>query len=229
MGVGGPELEARRTQRLQTAELLKGRRTPLHIIESANHATKMADRAIDEALAREPPRPPLACREGCAWCCHKVVGTAAPEVFRIVAYLREHLGESATQELVARTEAYVAQRRALAEDHWVADRLPCPLLVENRCTVYPVRPLTCRGFTSSNARRCERAAKVREPTTVPTHGPALRTATYILDGMRSGLAEAGLAGDLLRLGEALRIAMMVPDVFERWLAGESVFAAARLQ
>ena len=46
--------------------------------------------------------------------------------------------------------------------------------------------------------------------------------------MRAGLAEAGLKGDLLELTAALRIAFEVPDAFERWLAGEAVFAPARL-
>jgi hypothetical protein len=225
--VGGAELEARRDQRLKTAELLGGR-ISLRVIEAADHAAELADRALAEALAREPPVPPLACQEGCDWCCHKVVGVAVPEVLRIVAYLREHLADQAFREVIDRAEAHAEKRRALAEDQWAAERLPCPLLVDRRCIAYPVRPLTCRGYTSSNARRCENATKSRQPPAVPTHGPSLRLATFILDGMRSGLSEVGLAGDRLLLAEALRIALSTPDAAERWLAGEPVFAAARL-
>jgi Fe-S-cluster containining protein len=227
-GVGGAELEARRSQRLKTAELLGSGRTPLRVIETAGHAAQLAERALDEALASEPPRPPLACQEGCDWCCHKVVGVAAPEVLRIAAYLREHLAEPELQEVTARAEAHAEKRRAFANDPWAADRLPCPLLVVRRCIAYPVRPLTCRGYTSSDARRCERAATTRQPTAVPTHGLSLRLTTFILDGMRAGVTEAGLAGDRLLLAEALRIALTTPNLTERWLAGEPVFAQARL-
>ena len=31
------------------------------------------------------------CRPGCAYCCHTAVTVAAPEVFAIAAYLKEHL------------------------------------------------------------------------------------------------------------------------------------------
>ncbi len=52
--------------------------------------------------------------------------------------------------------------------------------------------------------------------------------TFVLDGMRAGLTESGLHGDLLELTAALRIGFTVADAFERWLAGEPVFAPARL-
>src|SRR5947208_796378 len=84
---GREELHARRAQRLRTVELVRGGRTPLQVIAAAEHAAGLADQAFGEAVARQPPRPPLACREGCAWCCYKVVGTSAPEVFRIADFL----------------------------------------------------------------------------------------------------------------------------------------------
>jgi Fe-S-cluster containining protein len=224
----GAALEARRAQRLRTAELLNGGRTPLHVIEVAAHAGELAERTIAEALVREPPQPPLACRAGCDWCCYKKVGVAAPEVLRIAAYLRVHQPQQTIQDIVARIEARAAQRNVLAGDHWTADRLPCPLLEDHRCLAYPVRPLTCRGYTSSNAQRCERSAKSREPPAVPVYGPALQATAFILDGMCSGLTEAGLAGSGLDLAKALRSALTIPDAGERWLAGEPLFETARL-
>src|SRR5713101_838484 len=83
----GMEFEARRAQRLRTAETLRHQRTPLQVIEVA----EQADRFIQTAVSQLPPAPPLACREGCAWCCHKLVGTTAPEVFRIADYIQESL------------------------------------------------------------------------------------------------------------------------------------------
>jgi len=46
--------------------------------------------------------------------------------------------------------------------------------------------------------------------------------------MRAGLEESRLDGELLELTAALDIALTVPDAAERWLAGEKVFAPARL-
>jgi hypothetical protein len=52
--------------------------------------------------------------------------------------------------------------------------------------------------------------------------------TFVLDGMRAGLEQSHRDGELLELTAALAIALSVPDAAERWLAGERVFAPARL-
>jgi Fe-S-cluster containining protein len=226
--LGGRELDARRDERMQAVQILKGGRTPLEIVEVAERATALAEEAIDSAKRAYPP-PPLACKEGCDWCCYLRVGTAAPEVFRIVSYLRQSLS---TEELQATRERIISldeQRRQLRVSKRADARLPCALLVDRRCLAYSVRPLTCRGFTSSDARLCEHFFKQGKKVSVPTiYRPQLRLTTFVLDGMRAGVCEAGLKGDLLELTAALRIAFEVPDAFERWVAGEPVFAPARL-
>jgi Fe-S-cluster containining protein len=224
----GLEFEARRGQRLKTAEILRRGRTPLQVIEVAKTAAELADQAIQTAVTRFPPRPPIACQEGCAWCCYKLVGTTVPEVFRIVEYLRQNLPADelhAAQERIVQTDE---QRRSLKEDRWQAARLPCSLLVNNRCSVYPVRPLTCRGYNSSDPQTCEQTVKVRELVEVPSHAPQHRLAAFVLDGLRAGLAESGLRNERLELTAALRIAFATPDALERWLAGEAVFTPAKL-
>src|SRR5690242_7884476 len=87
--LAGLDLAARRTQRLATVERLGKSRTPLQVVEIADNASKIMEEATATAVIRRPPRPPLACREGCAWCCHRTVGTAAPEVLRIEHFLRQ--------------------------------------------------------------------------------------------------------------------------------------------
>ena len=88
--------------------------------------------------------------------------------------------------------------------------------------------MTCRGFNSRDASQCERFVKSSGRMTLPLYAPQLRLTVFVLDGMKAGLAESGLAGDHLELTAALRIALEVPDAVERFLAGEPTFAAARL-
>ncbi len=225
LAVTGADLDARRAQRLRTIESLRSGRTPLAVIAVAEHAAGLADQASRETLPRQPP---LACQEGCAWCCHKVVGVSAPEVFRIAAFLEqtqspEHL--RATRERVNRVEE---QREALASDRWAAVRLPCPLLANDRCSVYPVRPLTCRGYASTDAGACERHVRSRARVEVPLWAPTQRRSALLLDGLLAGLTEAGLRGERLALGLALRLALADPETQNGWLRGEPVFARARL-
>jgi len=203
-------------------------RTPLQIVEVVQNAFAVAEDAVQAATARQPPRPPLACREGCAWCCHKVVGTAAAEVLRLVSYLRETLSPEQWQALRERVLEGARQRRALGPSQRRRATLPCPLLVDNRCSAYPVRPLTCRGYNSSDARRCEDSVSGQKAVEVPMYAPQQRLTTFVLDGLRAGLAESRLDGELLELTAALAVIFETPDVEKRWLAGEKVFASARM-
>jgi Fe-S-cluster containining protein len=225
----GIEFGVRREQRLKTTEKLKSGRTPLEVIEVAEYAAELTDRSIQSAVSQSPPNHALACREGCAWCCYKLVGTTAPEVFRIAQYLQEHLSaeefELRRDRIIGRDEV----RKSLSADRWSAARLPCSLLVNDRCSAYPVRPLTCRGFNSSDARACERWVKTRGHVEVPTYEPQHRLATFVLDGIRAGLAECKLPDELLELTAALRIALTLTNALDRWLGGESIFAPAKMR
>src|SRR5437879_3903978 len=87
----GLEFEARRVQRLKTVELLQKGRLPLHVLEVADKGAALAEQSIETARLKQPPRPPIACAEGCAWCCHKRVGVSAVEILRIAAFLRAGL------------------------------------------------------------------------------------------------------------------------------------------
>jgi hypothetical protein len=228
VGTEGLEFEVRRTQRLGTVKTLKNGRTPLQIVAIAEQAATVAEDATQRARGRQPPRPPLACREGCAWCCYKTVGTCAAEVIGIAEYLRQHLFPNDFRALQERVLQLDDQRQSLKQDRWAANRLPCSLLVGDRCSAYVARPLTCRGYNSSDAYACEQSLKSRQRVDVPVYAPQLNVATFTLDGLRAGLTESGLNGDRLELTAALRILFTVPDAVERWLTGEAVFAAARL-
>jgi Fe-S-cluster containining protein len=220
----GAELGVRRDQRLHTAEQFRHGRTPLQVIEVTRHADVVVDEAVRAARKEIPPPAASACREGCAWCCYKPVGVAAPEVLRIVDYLRNTLSPPEWEELRQRVQSSGEQRRHLGR----RAALPCPLLVDDRCSAYLVRPLTCRGYNSSDARRCERALNAHSDVEVPVYWPQQRLAAFVLDGLRAGLEENRLDAGLLELTAALRIALETTDAAERWLAGEGVFVAARL-
>ena len=226
-GLTAAELDARRAERLDAVKTLKGGRTPLTVIEVAERSSTLAENAVESFKASHPP-PALACREGCDWCCQQIVGVSAAEVFRIADYLRRTLSPQdldATRERLARLDD---PRRRLPPHQRTGARLPCGLLVDHRCLAYPVRPLTCRGFNSSDAHQCELFLQAPRTVRLPNYVPQLRMTTFALDGMRAGLSEAGLNGDLFELTGALHIALAMPDAAQRWLAGEAVFAPARL-
>jgi Fe-S-cluster containining protein len=221
------EMRARHAERVRTNQVLHGDRTLLTLIHIADHGTQVADEALRHAEQADPP-PCSACKEGCDWCCHLTVGTSVPEVVRLLEYLQQNLSPEefdALRERVRRLDDQRRERRAAGRDD---AGLPCALLVNHRCTAYPVRPLMCGGFNSSDAAACERFVRSSGQTTLSLYAPQLRLAAFVLDGMVAGLSDSGLAGERMELTAALRIALEVPDAVERFLVGEPVFAAARL-
>jgi hypothetical protein len=219
-------MDLRRSERVQAVEVLNTGRTPLTVIELADRATATAEEAVGRVKEKHPP-PPLACREGCDWCCYFPVGTNVPEVARIAAYLRQTLPPEELAALRERVGRLAEERRAQASSARGGARLPCALLAEHRCVAYPVRPLTCRGFNSRDAHPCELAATSRGRIDVPLYVPQQRLTTFALDGVIAGLAQAGLPADRLELTAALRVVLEDPGAVERWLAGAPVFAPAR--
>src|SRR5439155_12512254 len=130
-------------------------RTPLTLIAVAEDAAALTEKVARQAMRANPP-PPSACREGCDWCCHLTVGTTAPEVVRIVQYLRQTLSPDEFRALRQRVIRLDAERRASPAATRGGARLPCALLIDNRCPSQHVRPLTLRGFIPIHASECER-------------------------------------------------------------------------
>lgn len=120
-------------------------------------AMTIADAAAEAFAARFPNQPTTDCRPGCDACCHLHVMIPPGVAEAIGAYLVEHLGSSALAELKLELEQAAATAEAAPDP--TALRRRCPLLgADGRCTIYAVRPLTCRAFTSRSAAACRRLA-----------------------------------------------------------------------
>jgi hypothetical protein len=191
---------------------------------------------VDGALAQSPDRPP-ACHAGCAHCCHQAVGVTAPEVFAVYDHLRATRSAGELDAVVARLRAADDRTRGLA----AADRLspdhPCPFLEDARCSIYEVRPLSCRGTNSLDAAACERnlrdpaarAAFVAGTASVPCYLEPFRAFHAVTAGVQLALDELhGLEVLPLELTAAMRILADDPDaVPAQWLGGKDPFAGAR--
>jgi hypothetical protein len=123
------------------------------IADAARDAAVIADAATAAIRDHIPNQPATACSGGCAACCHLYVqvppGTAAVMAQHIAA----HFTPAEQHALRARLEIAAAAARDAADVTKL--RLRCALLgADNRCTVYEVRPLTCRAFTSRSVARC---------------------------------------------------------------------------
>jgi Fe-S-cluster containining protein len=184
-------------------------------------AAAVADYA-DEALGiiREEYRPPLHCKQGCWYCCCKPgVLISVPELLRILSYLRS-LDDDSLSALTDRARRYAAQIEGRSFDDSTNESVPCPLLVEGRCSVYEVRPLVCRGYNSTNVDACRKA-----------HGeaselvPMFAMLKDVTDGATVGAAQRlhaeGFPDSMIDLGSALNIALAAGEGFFETIVEDS--------
>ena len=174
---------------------------------------------------------PHACAAGCAHCCHLTVEASAPEIFLIAAYLKESLPAERLEAVKARVRTTAAAVRGLSPDARVRAAVPCALLVNGQCSVYPVRPLGCRSWNSRDVRACAQVMQDGGGDLRPVQD---QRPGGIESGVRAGVAAAlhtvGLPEDdthRCELNTALAIALDDPEALSGWLGGTDTLAPAR--
>jgi Fe-S-cluster containining protein len=114
-----------------------------------------------EGLLARAPHGSVACREGCAHCCYQAVGVTPPEALAIFVHLGETRSETELASVAARVAEARERTRGLSAAERFAPEHPCAFLESGRCSIYEVRPLSCRGMNSLDANEC--ATRLRDP------------------------------------------------------------------
>ena len=219
--------------------LLRQERSP----SAASHLGKKAMEATSTLVASLLGRAPagaLACRQGCAHCCHQRVGVTVPEALAIFATLVETRSGDELRELQERVERAYLSTRGLSRDERNSPEHACPLLENDLCSVYEVRPLSCRGVHSLDAEACKsrlhdkerRAAYERGDLPGHSFVEPVRAVHAISAGLQLGLHE-GLGLDMRPLDLTAALHLLLSEhslesegVAQRWLAGLPAFAEA---
>ncbi len=210
-----------------------------HIVESGsgtnvafpilNNARALAEMAYESN--RTEGAKPVACKEGCDWCCYQRVRVSAVEAVSIVNYLLQMKDAERRAALIARVRELDAVSRGLRNDERDALHVPCAFLVDRRCEIHEVRPMACSWYTSWFVEECV----IRQQAGIAhskIHADPARTVAY--DAVRKGMVE-GLAGAIPGAGEAnLELIAAVADALDwdnpesEWLAGKPIFAKAHI-
>ena len=82
----------------------------------------------------------------CCWTSTEVHASAL-EVIGITVHLADHFSQPDLRAL-ARNVRQAAEAKKAQYGQEKPSSFPCPLLKDNRCRIYPVRPFVCRRFNS---------------------------------------------------------------------------------
>jgi len=99
-------------------------------------AYAIVDAGLREAIGREEKQgKTLACHKGCAACCrsHTTIPVYPLELIGITWYAVEQLAGPVREKLETQLRTHKQGE-------------PCPMLVDNACSIHPLRPMACRQF-----------------------------------------------------------------------------------
>jgi Fe-S-cluster containining protein len=194
---------------------------------------------LSAGLLARAPEGSVACRSGCDHCCYQSVGVTAPEALAIFDHLRATRSKdelAAVREHV--TQSYERTRNLSTLERFSPDH-PCPFLAveSGQCTIYEVRPLSCRGMNSLDATEC--STRLRDPDARAeflkvgfgghSYMEPIRAFHAISAGLQLGLSEIyRLDMRPLDLTAALHLLLNGDEAISReWLEGRRAFEAAR--
>lgn len=212
---------------------------------AAGHLGKKAMEAtstLTESLLGRAPEGALACRQGCAHCCHQRVGVTVPEALAIFAALVATRPATELGQLQERVERAYRATRGLTRDERNSPEHACPLLENDLCSIYDVRPLSCRGVHSLDEQACRSKLYDREQRAayergdLPGHSfvEPVRAVHAISAGLQLGLHE-GLGLDMRPLDLTAALYLLLSDLrssepgagrTQRWLDGLPAFVEA---
>jgi Fe-S-cluster containining protein len=188
---------------------------------------------MSEALLARAPAGAVACRSGCDHCCYQSVGVTPPEALAIFDHLSHTRSDDQLAGLAARVAARRAETRGLAAAQRFSPAHPCVFLEAGRCTIYEVRPISCRAMNSLDAGECER--RLRDPqaraafVAAGTGGHSflepIQASHAISAGLQLALRELhGLDMRPLDLIGAMDLLLNGPaDVPDAWIGGGTPF------
>lgn len=190
--------------------------------KSLNRYDKLIAKTIDET----PTKP--ACRAGCSFCCYYKVEVRAHEVLNIHDYLQKHLARALGEKILQEVEHNAVLIRNMTPEQQLTTNLKCPLLQDNQCSAYPVRPYRCRNFHATDASACE--ASFADPANMDIATGMVETLAIAADahsqGFEAAIEQRGLDARVYDFTTALQEAFADPNCLKRYLRGKKTFQQA---
>lgn len=177
----------------------------------------LLDREIEKL--DELGQPTVACKAGCDACCHRRVFVSVPEVAAIASRVAEL--EGADQAAMAMGLADYADAVASG-----STRPACPLLKDSLCTVYDIRPMSCRGVNSLDVSSCDDwLAKPDADFVAPQRYEQRLLARAVGQGLRAASGFHGLGDELVDLGLTLKQVFEDVSLLGAYFQGDNPFAS----
>ncbi len=163
---------------------------------------------------------PIVCVKGCSWCCFQPVYLTTQEALLLYEYVMQASDALQIKAIQSKSEKKFKKTKNLPEDKKQHIIHACPFLVDNSCSVYPVRPMACRIYLSKDVDSCKK--KYDNPGD-KTIFPALfnfplNVGRYMNEGFAAFLKGKGKEINELTIEEFMIEHFKNPDYSKEWLS-----------
>ena len=183
--------------------------------------------------------PPLACKRGCISCCYNQVVLSEPEALYLGFHLLETQTPQQLRELHARAGELVTalEGKTMQEIGMERHLHACLFLQDGTCSVYPARPLVCRGWNSVNADMCRYSNQTGDALApIENHALPRLLAESIRTGLLCGANDLGLEAGYMLTVRAVFLLLEAGqgdlgrgllEFLDSWLRGGAFFSSWR--
>jgi Fe-S-cluster containining protein len=170
----------------------------------------------------------LDCRDGCSFCCYLRVDATAAEVFNIADHIRTKFSKAEQAELMLRLASHSERVRTLTFAEHFTQNIPCPLLSDGRCSVYSLRPFSCRQFHSQDVAVCQYSHEHPDDLESPggMHSQLFDTLQKAQAQVCAVYDQAGFHAASYELGSAILEALNNSASWRRWRNHKKPFLKA---
>jgi Fe-S-cluster containining protein len=162
---------------------------------------------------------PIACREGCSFCCRdNTVEVFIPEVLAIADFLNESFDETHLEKVKNSLRQTVQNTEGLSGKVPYRVYRKCALLQNNRCSIYEMRPANCRQFHSLDIKWCENKYMYLATDIPDAVYPDLKQKLHAaIAGFEDAYIQAGFEMKRYELNQLLYEVLIEPGIMENWL------------
>lgn len=210
---------------LQAMELLQAEPTLAQVEAAARSAFHWAAYCTELIETADPLPQAPACQVKCAFCCYNQVELTTPEALLLGRFLTANLSAGSLARLRERVTAAWERRRGLTKPQFAAARgnFPCPLLEDDACLAYEVRPLMCRAMHALEASDCQQELADPKLNLVKFYGHRHVIHVSLSQGLIDACRALGLQAGPVNLVLALDCFFSEPALADTWLAQVNVF------
>ena len=167
---------------------------------------------------------PIECRTGCAHCCQLRVVAFPHELIAIYLYIKKSFSPDKVLEIKSSVKKQFELIRRFTQDEHFTTNVPCPLLEDNKCSVYPVRPLSCAGYHSASEAACKYSNEHPEIVEIEkAHIPMVAGIKSVQEiqvyAVLAVLQAIGDDSEQYELIKSLHGIFQDPTVIQRWVKG----------